>query len=223
MHAHVACLPLRVGKYLSHYSSGKIPKAFKIVPTLKNWEEVLYLTQPDAWTAQSMYVATRLFASNLNPKMAQRFYNLVLLPRLRKDMESRKVHNYHQYQAVKKALYKPPAFFKVSSCDADAGDMSCCTGACICHMYVATCYMLMSSPYAYTQGLLLPMVEEGCNVREGIIMSSILAKCSIPVLHAAVAILKLTQVMRMRVLSCVSCICIFVQSSRELGVACRDT
>ncbi len=29
-----------VGKLLSRYSAGKVPKAFKIVPTLKNWEEV---------------------------------------------------------------------------------------------------------------------------------------------------------------------------------------
>lgn len=28
-----------VGKILSRYSAGKIPKAFKVVPTLKNWEE----------------------------------------------------------------------------------------------------------------------------------------------------------------------------------------
>ncbi len=29
-----------VGKLLSRYSAGKVPKAFKIVPTLKSWEEV---------------------------------------------------------------------------------------------------------------------------------------------------------------------------------------
>jgi essential nuclear protein 1 len=27
-----------------------VPKAFKIIPNLKNWEEVLYLTDPDSWT-----------------------------------------------------------------------------------------------------------------------------------------------------------------------------
>lgn len=37
-----------------------------------------------------MFIATRLFASNLNEKMAQRFYNLVLLPKLREDIEVRK-------------------------------------------------------------------------------------------------------------------------------------
>lgn len=33
-----------------------------------------------------MYAATRLFASNLNPKMAQRFFNLVLLDSVRAGM-----------------------------------------------------------------------------------------------------------------------------------------
>ena len=31
---------LQVGQYLSRYTSGKVPKAFKIIPSLKNWEEV---------------------------------------------------------------------------------------------------------------------------------------------------------------------------------------
>ena len=29
-----------VGKIMGRYSAGKVPKAFKIIPTLKNWEEV---------------------------------------------------------------------------------------------------------------------------------------------------------------------------------------
>lgn len=150
----VALFFCRVGKYLSHYTSGKIPKAFKIIPTLRNWEEVLYLTQPEHWSAPAMYAATRLFASNLNPKMAQRFYNLILLPRVRHDIERHKKLNYHLYQAIKKAIYKPAAFFK---------------------------------------GLLLPLADEGCTVKEAVIMASILVKCTIPVLHSSVALLKLSQ------------------------------
>lgn len=29
-----------IGKMLKHYSAGKLPKAFKIIPSLTNWEEV---------------------------------------------------------------------------------------------------------------------------------------------------------------------------------------
>ncbi|XP_003377618.1 sodium-dependent acetylcholine transporter [Trichinella spiralis] len=55
----------KVGKVLSIYRSGSIPKAFKIIPRLPNWEQVLYLTEPDRWTAAAMYQATRLFSSNM--------------------------------------------------------------------------------------------------------------------------------------------------------------
>lgn len=54
------------------YRSGKVPKALKIVPNLANWEEILYLTEPEKWSPGAVYQATRLFASNLNAKMAQR-------------------------------------------------------------------------------------------------------------------------------------------------------
>lgn len=101
-----------IGKLLSRYTSGKLPKAFKVIPSLSNWEEVLYLTRPDMWTPQAMYAATRIFASNLNPKMAQRFYHLVLLDSVRSDVSSNKKLNYHYYMALKKAVYKPAAFFK---------------------------------------------------------------------------------------------------------------
>lgn len=101
-----------IGKILSRYTSGKLPKAFKVIPSLSNWEEVLYLTRPDQYSPQAMYAATRIFASNLNPKMAQRFYNLVLLDAVRADIEYNKRLNYHYYMALKKAVYKPAAFFK---------------------------------------------------------------------------------------------------------------
>jgi essential nuclear protein 1 len=29
---------------LSKYRSGKLPKAFKIIPNLRNWEQILYVT-----------------------------------------------------------------------------------------------------------------------------------------------------------------------------------
>ena len=96
-----------IGKILSRYTSGKLPKAFKVIPSLSNWEQVLYLTRPDLWTPQAMYAATRIFASNLNPKMAQRFYNLVLLDSVRADIYANKKLNYHYYMSLKKAVYKP--------------------------------------------------------------------------------------------------------------------
>ncbi|KAK2580720.1 hypothetical protein KPH14_011348 [Odynerus spinipes] len=140
---------------LSKYRSGKLPKAFKIIPSLRNWEQILYITDPPRWSAAAMYQATRIFASNLKEKMAQRFYNLVLLPRIRDDLAEYKRLNFHLYQAVRKALFKPAGFMK---------------------------------------GILLPLLESGtCTLREAVIIGSIIAKNSIPILHSSAAILKIAE------------------------------
>merc|ERR1719191_82545 len=48
---------VEIGVYLSRYKAGKIPKAFKVIANLKNWEEVLYLTKPVEWRPAAMYQA----------------------------------------------------------------------------------------------------------------------------------------------------------------------
>lgn len=44
-----------VGVLMARYHSGKLPKPFKIIPGLNNWEEVLFLTQPDRWSPAATY------------------------------------------------------------------------------------------------------------------------------------------------------------------------
>lgn len=41
--------------------------------------KVLWLTKPEEWSNHAMLAATKVFASNFNAKMAQRFYNIFLL------------------------------------------------------------------------------------------------------------------------------------------------
>lgn len=101
-----------VGQLLKHYKAGKLPKALKMLPHLKNWERILWLTRPDEWSGAATYAATRIFASNLNVKMAQRFYNLVLLEKCRDDIRRNNKLSYYLYLALKKALFKPAAFYK---------------------------------------------------------------------------------------------------------------
>merc|ERR1712176_249547 len=141
-----------IGKWLKHYKSGKLPKAFKVIPSLVNWEEVLSLTSPLAWSPAAMYEAVNIFASNLNPRMAQRFFNLVLLPAVRHDIAENKKLNFHYYRSLRKALFKPAAFFK---------------------------------------GVLLPLATESCTLREATILSSVMAKASVPVMHAAATLVRL--------------------------------
>lgn len=97
---------------LKRYRSGKIPKAFKIIPKLRNWEQILFITEPHNWSAAAMFQGTRIFCSVLSQAMAQRFYNLVLLPRIRDDLCEYKKLNMHLYNALKRALFKPAAFMK---------------------------------------------------------------------------------------------------------------
>merc|ERR1719184_461630 len=144
-----------VGKLLTRYRSGKIPKAFKVLPQFRNWEQLLYFTNPDGWSAAAMYQATRVFTSNLKEKMAQRFFNLILLPRVRDDIDTFQRLNFHLFQALRKALFKPGAFFK---------------------------------------GFLLPLCESGnCTLREAIIIGSVLARNSIPLLHSCAVMLKIAE------------------------------
>ncbi|XP_055539644.1 bystin [Wyeomyia smithii] len=97
---------------LKRYRSGRVPKAFKIVPKLRNWEQILYITEPHNWSAAAMFQATRIFSSGLTQYMAQRFYNLVLLPRIRDDLAEYHKLNFYLYRSLKKALFKPAAFMK---------------------------------------------------------------------------------------------------------------
>eukprot|EP00879_Flechtneria_rotunda_P004242 GHRR01004490.1.p1 GENE.GHRR01004490.1~~GHRR01004490.1.p1 ORF type:complete len:506 (+),score=188.53 GHRR01004490.1:176-1693(+) len=101
-----------VGQLLARYTTGKVPKAFKIIPNLVIWEDVLQLTDPEAWSPHAMYVATKIFVSNLNARLAQRFLALVLLPRVRRDIAEHKRLHFALFQALKKATYKAGAFYK---------------------------------------------------------------------------------------------------------------
>lgn len=145
----------RIGLLLSRYKSGKLPKAFKIIPTLPQWEELLSITRPESWSANACYEATKIFVSS-KPHITQRYLEWVILDRVREDIQETKKLNVHLYKALKKGLYKPAAFFK---------------------------------------GFLFPLVSGGtCTLREAHIISSVLVRVSIPVLHSAAALLRLTEI-----------------------------
>lgn len=45
--------------------------ALQIIPSLRNWEEVLFLTDVPSWTPHAVFQATRLFVSSLNAKLVR--------------------------------------------------------------------------------------------------------------------------------------------------------
>ena len=127
----------------------------KIIPTLPHWEDLLSLTRPEAWTANACYEATKIFVSS-NPFVVKRFLESVILERVREDIHENKKLNVHLYNALRKAVYKPAAFFK---------------------------------------GFLFPLISSGtCTLREAHIISSVLIRVSIPVLHSAAALMRLTEI-----------------------------
>lgn len=144
----------KCGQLLSRYKSGPLPKPFKILPTLPSWPDLLTITRPETWTPNAVFAATKIFIS-APPNVAQHYLNTVLLDRVKEDIYETKKLNVHLYDALKKALYKPAAFFK---------------------------------------GLLFPLVIENCTLREANIVSSVLVRVSIPVLHSAAALLRLCEI-----------------------------
>ncbi|KAI1431450.1 Bystin-domain-containing protein [Xylaria sp. CBS 124048] len=138
----------KIGLFLSRYKSGKLPKAFKILPTVPHWEDIIQLTKPHEWTPNAVLAATKLFVSS-TPAVARQFLNMVLLEHVRDNIGETKKLNVHLFDALRKALYKPAAFFK---------------------------------------GILFPLVESGATLREAHILSAVLSRVSIPVLHSGAAL-----------------------------------
>ena len=64
------------------------PRPSRSMPSLRNWEDILYLTDPSSWSPHATFQATRLFVSSLNARLAQRFLALVLLPAVRRDIQA---------------------------------------------------------------------------------------------------------------------------------------
>ena len=144
-----------VGQIMSRFKSGKLPKPFKILPTLPQWEDLIPITRPESWTPNACYEATRIFVSG-HKSIVRRFIETVLLERVRDNIHETRKLDVHLFRALQKATFKAEAFFK---------------------------------------GFLFPLVESGtCTLREATIVSSVLMRESIPPLHSAAALMRLTDI-----------------------------
>ncbi|KAJ3802662.1 Bystin-domain-containing protein [Lentinula aff. detonsa] len=144
----------KLGFFLQRYKSGPLPKLFKVIPTLPAWARILALTEPENWSPHACRAATKIFISTMKPPQAQLFLSVVLLDAVREDVQENKKLNVQYYEALKRALYKPGAFFK---------------------------------------GIVFPMLDQGCTLKEAAIIASILTKVKIPVLHASAALLRIAE------------------------------
>ena len=117
-----------------------------------------------------MLEATKIFSSNLPPKVVERyifvlnkfllifrvsrFYRDFLLEAVRRNFDETKNVNVHYFQAMKKAIYKPAAFFK---------------------------------------GIIFPVLQDQhTTLKETSVYCSVIANTSIPALHAAAALMKIS-------------------------------
>jgi Bystin len=83
-----------------------------VIPSLPMWARMLALTHPENWSPHACRAATRIFISNMKPPQAQLFLSVVLLDAIREDIQNNKKLNPQYYESLKRALYKPGAFFK---------------------------------------------------------------------------------------------------------------
>ena len=162
----------RLGVYLRTYKSGSLPKPFKVIPSLPMWARMLALTRPENWSPHACRSATRIFISNMKPPQAQLFLNVVLLDAVREDIQKNKKLNAQYYECLKRALYKPGAFFK---------------GLIFPMLDVCTWFMV-SLDFE-----LIKFLQQGCSLKEAAIVASVLAKTKIPVLHASAALLRIAE------------------------------
>jgi essential nuclear protein 1 len=144
----------KIGLLLRSYKSGPLPKLFKVIPSLPAWARMLALTHPENWSPHACRAATKTFISTMKPAQAQLFLSVVLLDAIRQDIRENKKLNVHYYEALKRALYKPGAFFK---------------------------------------GIIFPLLDQGCTLKEAAIIASVLAKVKVPVLHASAALLQIAE------------------------------
>ncbi|KAJ7477144.1 Bystin-domain-containing protein [Mycena galericulata] len=144
----------KLGMFLHKYTSGPLPKIFKVIPSLPAWARLLALTHPENWSPHACLAATRIFISSMKPPQAQLFLSVVLLDAIRDDIQQNKKLNVHYYDALRRALYKPGAFFK---------------------------------------GVIFPMLDQGCSLKEAAIVASVLARTKIPVLHASAALIRIAE------------------------------
>ena len=100
-----------VGEVLRTYTSGKLPKAFNILSSTEDWEDLVNITEPYNWTPQAMYEAIIQFSS-ADSSIGTIFYEKYLVPALRSDIKKNKKLNIHYYNCLKRALFRPSAFFK---------------------------------------------------------------------------------------------------------------
>jgi essential nuclear protein 1 len=101
----------RASLFLKVYKSGKMPKIIKLMPSLKNFEEIIWLTRPDIWSDQAIFSVTHSFISKLDKNQMGRFFSLVLAPRFQETIFNSNRYSIHIQKTMKMSTRFPSVFF----------------------------------------------------------------------------------------------------------------
>lgn len=100
------------GKLLRSYRVGALPRALLLLPILARWESFISYTKPKYWSPHALFQVTCLFLHTSNASSMERYANLVLLPRIRNEIQENRRLHFMIFQSIKKALLEPEAFYK---------------------------------------------------------------------------------------------------------------
>lgn len=92
-----------------------------------------------------------------------------MLEAVREDIRENSKLNIHYYETLKRALYKPSAFFK--GIIFPLLDVGC-----------STCLVFRH---------LMPLTKSGCTLKEAAIIGSVLSKVKVPLVHSSAAIMRI--------------------------------
>lgn len=101
----------RTSLFLKVYKSGKMPKIINLLPNLKNFEEIIWLTRPDIWSDQAIFYVTHSFLSKLDKNQMGRFFSLILAPRFQETIFNSNRYSSHIQKTMKMSTRFPSVFF----------------------------------------------------------------------------------------------------------------
>ncbi|RCH78898.1 snoRNA-binding rRNA-processing protein [Rhizopus stolonifer] len=110
----VAQVYKKMGQSLAHFTTvDTLPKAIKIIPSLSNWDAVLFLTCPSNWSSEAVLQITLLFLNHIKAIQTKQYFEYVLVHAIKSNLIQ---HNYVRldsalYQCLQKAILSHPGIF----------------------------------------------------------------------------------------------------------------
>ena len=170
--AEVKAVYTKVGQILSKYRDGKLPECFLALPRIAHWESLMKITRPGDWTVHAYFKTTKIFVASPESKHTLHFYKYYLLPKCLSNISQYSKLNYHLFQALRKAIFRPSLWFRGILFPFLKGQFH---------------------PEYKTGERQKNKNESKGTIKQAQILSAVLMKCSVPNVHASAAFLKILE------------------------------